>query len=110
VPTYRHEKFAAYQGGREFDDASIEQLEVLPEFVAACGFATAKAPGYESDDFLAAGLTMVTRFSTMNKPQYLFQSRQLAHGRPAECDPRTALGSACQVRQKSRERKRPCSN
>jgi exodeoxyribonuclease III len=28
VPTYRHEKFAAYQGGREFDDAVIEQLEV----------------------------------------------------------------------------------
>jgi exodeoxyribonuclease-3 len=52
--TYRHEAFADYQGGREFDDALIEQLDVLPEFVAACGFANAKRAGYESDDFLAA--------------------------------------------------------
>jgi exodeoxyribonuclease III len=54
VPTYRHEKFPAYQSGREFDDAVLEQLEVLPEFVAACGFQNAKAPGFEADDFLAA--------------------------------------------------------
>jgi DNA polymerase-1 len=54
VPTSRHERFPAYQGGREFDDALVEQLEVLPELVAACGFANAKAAGYESDDFLAA--------------------------------------------------------
>jgi DNA polymerase I len=32
----------------------IEQLEVLPEFVAACGFQNAKKPGFEADDFLAA--------------------------------------------------------
>ena len=54
VPTYRHEKLPAYQGGREFDDALLDQLEVLPEFVAACGFQNAKAPGFEADDFLAA--------------------------------------------------------
>ena len=54
VPTYRHEKLPAYQSGREFDDALLEQLEVLPEFVAACGFQNAKAPGFEADDFLAA--------------------------------------------------------
>jgi 5'-3' exonuclease len=54
VPTYRHDKFAAYQSGREFDAALLEQLAVLPQFVEACGFANAKAPGYESDDFLAA--------------------------------------------------------
>ena len=54
VPTYRHEKFPAYQSGREFDDALLEQLDVLPEFVAACGFQNAKAPGFEADDFLAA--------------------------------------------------------
>jgi len=53
-PTYRHEKFPAYQSGREFDDALLEQLETLPEFVAACGFQNAKAPGFEADDFLAA--------------------------------------------------------
>ena len=54
VPTYRHEKLPVYQSGREFDDALLEQLDVLPEFVAACGFQNAKAPGFEADDFLAA--------------------------------------------------------
>jgi DNA polymerase-1 len=54
APTYRHEAFPAYQGGREFDDALVEQLEVLPEFVTACGFQNAKAPGFEADDFLAS--------------------------------------------------------
>ena len=54
VPTYRHDEFPAYQSGREFDDALLEQLHVLPEFVAACGFQNAKAPGFEADDFLAA--------------------------------------------------------
>jgi DNA polymerase-1 len=53
-PTYRHEAFAAYQSGREFDKALLEQLPMLPELVRACGFAIAKAPGYEADDFLAA--------------------------------------------------------
>jgi len=53
-PTYRQELFSAYQGGREFDDELVEQLDLLPEFVAACGFANAKAAGYEADDFLAA--------------------------------------------------------
>src|SRR5881275_2487662 len=54
APTYWQKLFPAYQGGREFDDELVEQLEALPEFVAACGFAYAKAPGYEADDFLAA--------------------------------------------------------
>jgi DNA polymerase-1 len=53
--TYRHKAFAEYQSGREFDDALVDQLDALPEFVAACGFANAKAQGYEADDFLAAG-------------------------------------------------------
>ena len=55
VPTYRHEAFAPYQSGRVFEDSIVEQLEILPRVTAACGFATAKAPGYEADDFLAAG-------------------------------------------------------
>jgi 5'-3' exonuclease len=55
-PTYRQKLFPGYQGGRNFDDELVEQLEVLPEFVAACGFAYAKAPGYEADDFLAAAV------------------------------------------------------
>jgi exodeoxyribonuclease-3 len=54
VETYRHKAFAAYQSGREFDDALVEQLAVIPKVVAACGFANAKGRGYEADDFLAA--------------------------------------------------------
>ncbi len=61
VPTYRHRKFPAYQSGRHFDDALLEQLDALPEFVAACGFANAKAPGYEADDFLAAAVAAEAR-------------------------------------------------
>ena len=53
-PTYRHEAFTDYQAGREFDDELVDQLDVLPDLVAACGFANAKAAGYEADDFLAA--------------------------------------------------------
>jgi DNA polymerase-1 len=55
VPTYRHEAFEPYQSGRVFEDSIVEQLEILPRVTAACDFATAKAPGYEADDFLAAG-------------------------------------------------------
>lgn len=53
-PTYRHQALADYQAGRTFDDELADQLEVLPEFVASLGFASAKAAGYEADDFLAA--------------------------------------------------------
>jgi DNA polymerase I len=56
VPTYRHELFEGYQAGREFDDELLEQLDMLPDVVRAFGFATAKAPGYEADDFLAAAV------------------------------------------------------
>jgi len=55
-PTYRHELFAGYQGGREFDAELLEQLDLLPEVVHAFGFAAAKAAGYEADDFLAAAV------------------------------------------------------
>ena len=54
IPTYRHEKFPAYQSGRDFDNALVEQLSLIPEFVAACGFQNAKAAGFEADDFLAS--------------------------------------------------------
>jgi DNA polymerase I len=54
VPTYRHEAFEPYQSGRVFEDSIVEQLAILPELTAAFGFVTAKAPGYEADDFLAA--------------------------------------------------------
>ena len=55
-PTYRHELFAGYQAGREFDEELLEQLDLLPEVVRSYGFAAAKAPGYEADDFLAAAV------------------------------------------------------
>ena len=60
-PTYRQRLFPAYQGGRHFDPELIDQLEVLPRFVAACGLANAKAPGYEADDFLAAAVAREER-------------------------------------------------
>jgi exodeoxyribonuclease III len=56
APTYRQRLFPDYQSGRHFDEELIDQLEVLPRLVAACGFANAKAPGYEADDFLAAAV------------------------------------------------------
>jgi exodeoxyribonuclease III len=61
APTKRHEMFPAYQSGREFDDDLIEQLNVLPELVAAFGCANAKAPGYEADDYLAAAVAFEER-------------------------------------------------
>ena len=61
APTKRHELFPAYQSGREFDDDLIEQLNILPKFVAACGFANAKAPGFEAGDFLAAAVAAEER-------------------------------------------------
>ena len=56
TPTYRTELFAGYQAGREFDDELLEQLDLLPQLVESLGFAVAKAPGYEADDFLAAAV------------------------------------------------------
>src|SRR4029077_13569289 len=53
--------FPASQSGRVFDEELIEQLNVLPDFVAAFGFANAKAPGFEADDFLAAAVAAEER-------------------------------------------------
>jgi DNA polymerase-1 len=61
APTYRHRALASYQSGRVFDAELLDQLDVLPQFVAACGFACAKAPGYEADDFLAAAVAQEER-------------------------------------------------
>jgi DNA polymerase-1 len=56
VPNWRAKEFAPYQGGREFDDEIVDQLNVLPDFIAACGFASGKGGGFEADDFLAAAV------------------------------------------------------
>jgi DNA polymerase-1 len=61
APTYRHRALATYQSGRDFDPELLDQLEVLPQFVAACGFAYGKAAGYEADDFLAAAVAQEER-------------------------------------------------
>src|SRR6478735_702145 len=61
APTYRQRLFPQYQSGRQFDEELVDQLEVLPQFIEACGFANAKAPGYEADDFLAAAATREER-------------------------------------------------
>jgi DNA polymerase-1 len=63
APTYRHRALDTYQSGRVFDAELLDQLEVLPQFVTACGFAYAKAPGYEADDFLAAAVAQEERGS-----------------------------------------------
>jgi hypothetical protein len=61
APTYRHRAFAAYQSGRRFDAELLDQLDVPPQFVAACGFVCAKSPGYEADDFLIIACTPTAR-------------------------------------------------
>jgi DNA polymerase I len=61
TPTYRHRALETYQSGRVFDAELLNQLDVLPKFVAACGFASAKAAGYEADDFLAAAVAQEVR-------------------------------------------------
>src|SRR5262249_55131831 len=54
APTWRQQALPDYQGDRHFDAELIEQLQILPRLVLACGFAFAKASGYEADDFLCA--------------------------------------------------------
>jgi DNA polymerase-1 len=54
IPTYRHQELPGYQAGRVFDDALLEQLALLPALVESFGFRSARAAGYEADDFLAA--------------------------------------------------------
>lgn len=57
VPTYRHTALESYQSGRVFDAELLEQLDLLPVLAASAGFACAKEPGYEADDFLAAAVS-----------------------------------------------------
>jgi DNA polymerase-1 len=61
VPTERHEKYPAYQRGREFADELLDQLAIFARVVTACGFQSAKAPGYEADDFLASAVAAEKR-------------------------------------------------
>ena len=65
APTYRHEALESYQAGRSFDDELIEQLKILPLFVQACGFASAKGAGYEADDFVASAVAREEKLGGM---------------------------------------------
>jgi DNA polymerase I len=86
--TYRHKALPDYQAGRDFDTELVEQLELLPSFVTACGFACAKAAGYEADDFLAAAVAREekrgggTVVATSDRDAY-----QLASGRTVILQP-----------------------
>lgn len=61
TPNHREWLFAGYQAGRVIDPELLEQLAVLPTLVEACGFANAKTPGFEADDFLAAAVAREER-------------------------------------------------
>lgn len=58
VPNWRALELEGYQGGRVFEDEIVDQLDVLPEFMAAFGFVNGKVAGFEADDFLAAAVAM----------------------------------------------------
>lgn len=60
VPTWRHELLPDYQGGRDFPDDLVAQLDRLPELATAAGMANAKGAGFEADDFLAAAAAAET--------------------------------------------------
>jgi len=60
-PNWRAKEFPSYQGGREYDDDIVDQLELLPQLVEACGFMVGKGGGFEADDFLATAVAMETR-------------------------------------------------
>lgn len=56
-PNWRAKLFGSYQSGRVFEESIVEQLEVLPELIAALGFLYGKGGGYEADDFIASAAT-----------------------------------------------------
>jgi DNA polymerase-1 len=60
APTYRHELWPEYQGGREFDPEILDQLDRMPGLCEALGFAWAKGAGYEADDLLATAARLET--------------------------------------------------
>jgi DNA polymerase-1 len=90
VPTYRSESFPSYQSGRVFDDALVEQLDLLPEFVRAVGFCAAKGDGYEADDFLAAAVAQeearggMTLVATSDRDAYQLVSERTSVLQPVK--------------------------
>ena len=56
VPNWRALELEGYQGGRVYEDEIVEQLNVLPEFVAAFGCVVGKGGRFEADDFLSTAV------------------------------------------------------
>ena len=99
-PTYRHEALETYQAGREFEDDLVEQLDVLPEFVTACGFTSAKAAGFEADDFLAAAVAREERLggtcivASGDRDSYQLASRRTTIVQPIRAGEMARIGPA----------------
>ena len=55
---WRAEELDGYQGGREFEDSIVDQLEDLPELMTALGIPWGKGKRYEADDYIASAATM----------------------------------------------------
>jgi DNA polymerase-1 len=55
---WRAEELDGYQGGREFEDSIVDQLEDLPELMSALGIPWGKGKRYEADDYIASAATM----------------------------------------------------
>jgi DNA polymerase I len=53
IPGYRNRLLPAYQSGREFDDAIVEQLDDLPGYLEAFRIEAAVVRGLEADDCIA---------------------------------------------------------
>jgi DNA polymerase-1 len=105
TPTYRHRALEGYQGGRVFDVELLDQLDVLPQFVAACGFAAARAPGYEADDFLAAAVAQEERrggeavVASGDRDAFQLASKQAVILQPVRAGEMVRIGPA-QVRER----------
>lgn len=57
---WRADELEGYQGGREFEDSIVDQLEDLPELMSALEIPWAKGKRYEADDYIASAATMET--------------------------------------------------
>ena len=98
VPTYRHTALEAYQSGRVFEDELLEQLDLLPALVRSAGFACAKEPGYEADDFLAAAATQeedaggTALVATSDRDAFQLVTGRVTVLQPARGAPPTRIG------------------
>jgi DNA polymerase-1 len=105
TPTYRHAAFEGYQAGRVFEPELLEQLDLLPTFIAKAGIACAKAPGYEADDFLAAATSQeeaaggTALVATSDRDAFQLASEQTTVLQPVRGSPPARIGPA-QVRER----------